>query len=234
MIVIAEQRPSESPYLEWVAHGYTIANGRAMRPAECNWHLIFTRQASILRIIVVGALDQARPLSYVAGAETLWMRFKVGTCMSPVSATTLLNREIDLPQSSGDSFWLKDKVWRVPTFENADTFVDHLVRAGALAYDPLIEAALRDEVSAVPARTLRHRFQHSTGLRQNYIRQIKRAHRAVERLQQGTSILDTAHDLGYADQPHLTRSLKRFLGYTPGELVARSLQTGWIAVLFKT
>jgi len=42
MIVIAEQRLSESPYLEWVAHGYTAADGHAMRPAEYNWHLIFT------------------------------------------------------------------------------------------------------------------------------------------------------------------------------------------------
>jgi AraC-like DNA-binding protein len=226
MIVIAEQHLSASPYIEWVAHGYTIADGIAMRPAEYKWHLIFTRQAGILRTLVVGALEEARPLRYVAGAETVWMRFKVGTFMPYLPAPTILNREIDLPEGSGNNFRLKDTVWDVPTVENADTFVDHLVRAGAVLYDPLIEATLRDEVSAVPARTVRHRFQHRTGLRQKYIRQIKRAQRAAEYLQQGNSILDTAHDLGYADQPHLTRSLKRFLGYTPRETVALSFQPG--------
>jgi AraC-like DNA-binding protein len=226
MIVVSEQRLSESPYIEWVAHGYTVADGIAMRPAGYNWHLIFTRQAGILRTLVVGALEEARPLTYVAGAETVWMRFKVGTFMPYLPAPTILNREIVLPEGGGDNFWLKDKVWDVPTVENADAFVDQLVRAGALLYDPLIEAALRDELSAVPARTIRHRFQHRTGLRQNYIRQIRRAQRAVELLQQGNSILDTAHDLGYADQPHLTRSLKRFLGYTPREMVAPSFQAG--------
>ena len=86
MIVIPEQRLVESPYIEWVAHGYTVADGLEMRPAEYNWHLIFTRQAGILRILVVGALEEARPLRYVAGAETLWIRFKVGTFMPQLPA----------------------------------------------------------------------------------------------------------------------------------------------------
>jgi AraC-like DNA-binding protein len=226
MIVIPEQRIAESPYIEWVAHGYTVADGLEMRPAEYNWHLIFTRQAGILRILVVGALEAARPLKYFGGAETLWLRFKVGTFMPHLPAPATLNREINLPEGSGDNFWLQDKVWEIPNFENVDTFVAQLVRAGALTYDPLIDAALRDELAGAAARTIRHRFQHSTGLRQNYIRQIMRAQRAVELLQQGNSIVDTAYELGYADQPHLTRSLKRLLGYTPRELLAPTAQAG--------
>ena len=190
-----------------------------MRPAEYNLHLIFTRYEGILRILLVGAAEAARPLSYVGGAESLWIRFKAGTFMPHLPASALLNREIELPEGSGNNFWLKDKVWEIPSFENADTFVEHLVRAGALTYDPLIGAALRDELEDTSERTIRYRFQHSTGLRQNYIRQIKRAQRAVELLHHGNSILNTAHDLGYSDQPHLTRSLKRLLGYTPHELL---------------
>jgi AraC-like DNA-binding protein len=32
------------------------------------------------------------------------------------------------------------------------------------------------------------------------------------------SIGDVVYQAGYADQPHLTRSLKRFIGYTPAQL----------------
>ena len=60
MIVISEQRLSESPYIEWVAHGYTVADGIAMRPAGYNWHLIFTRQAGILRTLVVIFINNSR------------------------------------------------------------------------------------------------------------------------------------------------------------------------------
>src|SRR5215211_5818626 len=160
MIVIPEQRLVESPYIEWVAHGYTVADGLDMRPAEYTWHLIFTRHAGSLRTLVVGALEEARQLSYVAGAETLWLRFKVGTFMPHLPAPATLNREISLPVGSGDNFWLKDKVWQIPSFEDADTFVEHLVRAGALTTDPLIQVALRDELADTSERTIRYRFQH--------------------------------------------------------------------------
>ncbi|CAA9364733.1 MAG: hypothetical protein AVDCRST_MAG93-7882, partial [uncultured Chloroflexia bacterium] len=94
MIVISEERLVESPYIEWVAHGFTAADGCEMRPAEYNWHLIFTRHEGVRRILVVGALEEARPLSYVAGAETLWIRFKVGTFLPHLPAPATVNQEL--------------------------------------------------------------------------------------------------------------------------------------------
>lgn len=222
MIVLSQERLVESPYVEWVADGYTAADGLEMRPAEYNWHLIFTRHEGVRQILVVGALEAARPLSYAAGAESVWIRFKVGTFMPHLPASAMLNRQLNLPEGSGNRFWLRDKVWEIPTCDNVDTFVERLVREGVLTHDPLIEAALRDELADTSERTIRYRFQHRTGLRQNAIRQIQRAQQAVELLRQGNSIVATAHELGYADQPHLTRSLKRLLGYTPRELLIPS------------
>jgi AraC-like DNA-binding protein len=41
-------------------------------------------------------------------------------------------------------------------------------------------------------------------------------------LQRGVSILDVTHELGYADQAHLTRDLRELTGYTPGETKDRN------------
>jgi methylphosphotriester-DNA--protein-cysteine methyltransferase len=49
---------------------------------------------------------------------------------------------------------------------------------------------------------------------------MKRAHHAQDLLEQGVSILDTVDEAGYFDQPHLTRSLKQFIGYTPAQLIS--------------
>lgn len=224
MSIITETRLSDSPYIEWIAQGYTAADGVAMRPAEYTSYLIFTRQDNIPRTLVVGALEAARPLVYTGGAESLWIRFRVGTFMPQIPASAILNGEIELPEGSGNNFWLKNAVWQVPNFENADTFVNRLAHEGLLVSDPLVKAALSDELPDTPDRTIRHRFQHSTGLRQNHIRQIERAERAAALLQGGISILDTVYELGYADQPHLTRSLKRFMGYTPREVLSPAAQ----------
>ena len=61
-------------------------------------------------------------------------------------------------------------------------------------------------------------MSRATGLTQGAIRQIRRADRALELLARGVSALDTASEAGYADQAHLVRSLRRFVGQTPSQL----------------
>jgi methylphosphotriester-DNA--protein-cysteine methyltransferase len=65
---------------------------------------------------------------------------------------------------------------------------------------------------------VRRRFLSAIGLTPKIIQQIERAHKAAALLEHGVSILDTVYQAGYADQPHLTRSLKRFIGHSPAQI----------------
>lgn len=224
MTIVFEERPSDSPYVLTVTRGYMAAAGTTVRPAECCWHLIVTCYQGVQRIVVVGALESSGQISYPEGVEGLWIRFKPGAFMPHLPPNRLLDKETDLPEGAGNSFWLKSAVWQVPDFDNADTFIDRLAREGVLDFDPLVPAALGDALPDVPERTLRHRVQRATGLSQSRIRQIERAQQAATLLAHGVPILDTVDQLGYYDQPHLTRSLKRFTGRTPGEVFVRSCQ----------
>ena len=58
----------------------------------------------------------------------------------------------------------------------------------------------------------------ATGLTRGVIRQIRRAEAAAELLARGVPAVDAARRAGYADQPHLTRSLRRFVGQTPSQI----------------
>lgn len=66
---------------------------------------------------------------------------------------------------------------------------------------------------------MQRRIVRATGLTQQTIRQIKRAHAAAALLAQGVAILDVVDQLGYADQAHLSRALRRFIGDTPARLL---------------
>jgi len=68
-------------------------------------------------------------------------------------------------------------------------------------------------------RSVQRRFLRATGLTHGLVVQIERAQRAMKLLQQGVSILDTVDQAGYADQPHLTRALKRLVGQTPAQIL---------------
>jgi AraC-like DNA-binding protein len=86
----------------------------------------------------------------------------------------------------------------------------------------VVEAALRGEAVDRSGRSVQRRVRRATGLTRDTIRQIERAERAVALLEHGRSIPETARLCGYADQAHLTRSLKRFVGQTPGQIVRAS------------
>ncbi len=216
---IYEQRGSDSPYIETITQGRTEGSGSVIRPAECRWHLVIVKHMGQVRVLAVGPLTSAGTVSWTAGAEILWIKFKLGAFMPHLPASMLLDKETTLPEAGSHTFWLKGSSWQLPTAENADTFVERLARAEILAHDPLVEAVLQGHRPAPAPRTIRHRFHQATGLSQSAIHQVERAQRAAGLLEQGATILDTVYDAGYFDQPQLTRALKRWVGHTPGQLL---------------
>jgi hypothetical protein len=222
MSIVYEQRPSESPYVETITHGRTAGDGSTIRPAESRWHMVVARQEGDARMFVVGPLTTSGVASWTEGAELLWVRFGLGTFMPHLPAMNSLDREMVLPRAADRSFWLGGSAWKFPDHENVDTFVERLVRNGLLVRDPIVNAALEGRPQALSPRTLRHRFLRATGLSQSRVLGIERAGRAAALLRQGVSISDAVHEEGYFDQPHLTRSLKRWVGHTPVQIVAAS------------
>jgi AraC-like DNA-binding protein len=222
MSILFKTRASDSMYVETVTGGITASAGSAIRPAESNWHMIVRRLNGKAHLLVVGPLAASGSVSYGAGAELLWIKLKLGTYMPNLPVTKLLNSELTLPDGASNSFWLDSAAWQFPSYENADTFIEQLVRANILARDPVVNAVLRDEPHELASRTVRDRFLRATGLTHNHIRQMQRAQQAEALIRQGIPILDAVYETGYFDQSHLTHSLKRFIGYTPTQLLRLS------------
>lgn len=231
MTLWVEERLSDSPYIETITHGYTQSDGASIRPAASNWHMVFVKHEGETRIVVTGAWTTSGRVSWGEGAELLWLKFKLGTFMPHLPAKNILDREIALPDASCHSFWLHSSTWQMPTYENADTFVNRLIRDEVILHDSVVDSALKDHPQAIAPRTVRHRFLKATGVTQSHIRQVERAQQAEAMLREGISILDTVYELGYYDQPHLTRALKQWVGYTPAQIVR---QTEALAILYKT
>ena len=126
-----------------------------------------------------------------------------------------------LPMPGDETFLLAGLEFPLPTYDTVDEFIADLERLDLLNDDPVAMAALRGDEPETSTRSVQRHVATSTGLSANRIRQIIRAQQAAERLMLGDPILDVAHDLGYADQAHLTRDVKRLTGYTPGQTKRR-------------
>ena len=219
MTILAEQRLSDSPYIAAVMQGQTVQDGSAIRPAEICWHMVLVREHGKVHSLLVGPWSTAGVAAWGEGAEILWIKFKPGVFMPHLACDRLLDRETALPQGTGQSFWLKGNTWELPSYATVETFVNRLVHEEVLVCDPVVETVLNDQPHQLAPRTVRHRFQRATGLSPKQIQQMVRAQRAAALLQQGISILDTVYEAGYYDQPHLTRALRQWIGYTPVQLL---------------
>jgi AraC-like DNA-binding protein len=233
--LICEERPSDSPFVERIWRSHSEQAGNFISMADSHWGMVVTKHGGRTILTVRGPETRATPAYCPANAEFFGIQFKAGTLMPHLPAKTLMDRQdLTLPEAAGQCFWLYGAVWQCPTYYNAETFVDWLVRDGLLMYDPVVSAALQAQpVLEMSLRSVQRRFLQATGLTHGTVYQIKRARYAAILLKQGLSILDTVDQAGYFDQPHLTRSLKRWVGQTPAQITSKS-RVESLSFLYKT
>jgi AraC-like DNA-binding protein len=220
MSIIYESRSSNSPFVDLITRGYTAGDGSSIRPAETCWHMVFVRHQGGLLSLVVGPWTTSGIATWGKDAEILWIKFRLGTFMPHLATKDFRNSEKILPDATSQSFWLNGSVLQIPNYDNAESFIERLVHQEILVRDLLVSESLQDHPLDISPRTIRYRFLRSTGLTQSHIRLAERAQQAATLIEHGNPILDTAYELGYFDQPHLTRSLKQFIGYTPSQIQA--------------
>ncbi len=217
--IVDEVRPSDSPFIEKIWYTQSGQAGDFTSLAASHSEIVVTRCEGITTVSVRGPETKATPASIPADGEFLGIIFKLGTFMPTLLPKNIMDRrDAYLSVANHESFWLDSSVWEIPNFDNADTFVERLVREGLLAHDPVVGAVLQGQPQAFSPRALQYRFVRATGLPYKVIQQIERAKWAATLLENGKSILDTVHETGYFDQAHLTNSLKRFIGQTPAQI----------------
>jgi hypothetical protein len=219
MTLISDARPPESPLIETIWRAHSEDGGTFISTAATRGEIVIARWQGQNSITVRGPETQATDAEYPAGAEFFGITLKLGVFMPHLPPALLLDRaDAALPTAGDRAFWLKGAAWELPTFDNADTFIDRLARQELLVRDAVVAAALADQPPDFTPRTVRRRFLTATGLTPGTIRQIERARHALTLLRQGRPILDVVFEAGYFDQPHLTRSLRQFMGRTPAQI----------------
>jgi hypothetical protein len=232
MFIHFEDRHSDSPFVEKIWRSHSDRADTFVSIAASHFEMVVTKLRGRTILTLRGPETRATTVDCPADGEWLGIRFALGTFMPRLTPGRLRDRrDVMLPDASGRSFWLNGSAWEYPDFDNAETFVARLARAGIIGRDPAVEAVVQGEPSAQSVRSTQRHFLRATGLTHRTIRQIERARYATNLLRQGASILDVVYDADYYDQAHLTRSLRHLIGQTPVEIGRRSRQ---LSFLYKT
>ncbi len=232
MLLLFDERPSDSPFVERIWRTRSERDGPFSSVAMSQWEMVVTRHHGLTTLMVRGPETRATPQDCPAGGEWVGIRFKLGTVMPHLPASSFVDGAVTLPEAGSRAFWLQGSAWHFPDYENADTFVARLVRDGLLVRDPVVAAALRGQPRDLSPRTAQRHFLRTSGLAHSTVRQIERARFATILLRQGLPILEVIHEAGYFDRAHLTRSLKRYIGQTPAQLRDLS-RAGQLSFLYK-
>lgn len=234
MLFNFEERSSDSPFVERIWYSRTERTGPFLSIAASQWEMVVSMFRGETAMTVRGPETKVTPYDVtLTDGEYLGIVFKHGTVLPYLPASAIVDGDVDLPDASSKSFWLNGLTWQFPTYENADAFVNRLARKELLVWDPVVRSVLKGEPQDLSPRSIQRHFLQTTGLTQGTVRQIERARRATLLLQQGVSILDTVDLTGYADQAHLTRALKRYIGKTPTQILNKS-EPAQTSLLFET
>jgi len=216
-----EEKASQSRFVDVIWRTHDTSDGTYLAAADACWDMVFIRSAHGNRALLSGPSSTITPVPYRAGNRNVGIRFHRGTYLTHVPASAMVDTTESLPMPGDETFLLAGLEFPLPTYDTVDEFIADLERLDLLSDDPVAMAALRGDEPETSTRSVQRHVATSTGLSANRIRQIVRARQAAERLMLGDPILDVAHDLGYADQAHLTRDVKRLTGYTPGQTKRR-------------
>jgi AraC-like DNA-binding protein len=217
MSFLYEEKASASPFVDVIWHTVDTSDGTYLAAADACWDMIFTRMPGGSRVLLSGPSSEPTAVPYRTGNRNVGVRFTQGTYFTHVDPHSMCDRTIPLPMPDHEHFDLDAHRWAMPDYATVDDLLAEFAAHGLLAHDAVIEAALHGEHPPVSSRTVERHFTRITGRSQRQVRQIARAREAVARLRTGEAIADVAYELGYADQSHLSRDVKRLTGYTPAE-----------------
>lgn len=232
MFLVFKDRPSDSPFIERVWRCHSERAGQFHSIASPHWEMAVSRVQGRTFLTIRGPETKATLADCPADGEWFGIRFKLGTFMPSLPVSALIDRnDKDMPDMAGRGFWLAGAQWEYPGFETAEDFVSRLVKQGLVTRNQAITEGLAGDEQALSRRSAQRHFRQATGMTHSTFRQIERARRAVRLLQDGHSILDTVHETGFFDQPHMTRALKQLVGQTPAGVLRQDEQ---LSFLYKT
>ena len=227
-----EERTSDHPFIERVWRCHSDRGDTFLSVSANSFEMAITRLEGKCFLTLRGPETAATTLDCPAEGQWVCIRFRPGTFMPRFLPGSLRNhQDVTLPPATARSFWLNGSAMEYPNFDNAETFVGRLAKSGLLSRDLMVKDTLLRRPSELSLRSAQRHFLRSTGVSYATFRQVERARYATILLREGVSILDVVSRLGYFDQAHLTRSLKRFIGETPTRVIQGQKQ---LSFLYKT
>lgn len=213
-------RGSSHPWIDTVWQTVCLSDGLYSATPDGSWDLIRSIAPDGKSFVFLsGQATEPVEVPYQEGESSVVISFAAHVYLA-ADKEPRIGPEIRILPVHDESFVLDGAVFPLPTFENVEPLVDTMIAAGLLLSNDLVARAFSETPKAASARSVQQHFKQTTGITQKSFQMIRRAQEAVRRLKAGEAPAGVAVDLGYADQPHMIKSIKKIMGALPSNLDA--------------
>jgi Helix-turn-helix domain len=212
------RRHSHHPWIDTVWQTVCLSDGIYKATPDGSWDLIMgVAPDGQATVFLSGQATEPVDVPYCAGEHSVVISFAAHVYLTQDNEVRT-EAAIRFLQVEGEKFWLEDVELPLPNFSNAEQLVGKMVEADLLRSDDLVAKAFTATPKAASKRSVQQHFKKTTGITQKDFQLIRRAQDAVRRLKAGEKPAAVAAELGYTDQPHMTKSIKKIMGHLPSDI----------------
>jgi AraC-like DNA-binding protein len=209
-----------NPELESIASVWAIRAAVIMErivPADPCISIILVQSDASAEVIIRGPETAPRSEILLPGYTWIGIRLLPGVRIKNVPTQQLTDSFRILPADANGQFQFEGTLLQFPSFSNAEELIKQMRDLGYISGKALNDQGSPRQV--ISSKSYSRFVKRNTGLPPYKLHQLQRISDALGLLRQGMSAASVASELGFADQAHLTRAAKQFLGYTPKELL---------------
>lgn len=216
---ITEARLVATPHVQSIGLMRFDATGETLMQPDGCWDIVIFKHDDEVEVLRTGLTTRSVVHRHAAGDEILVISFKPSSFMPSMPGEMMRDEGVVLEKFGKRKFRIGGDWREIPTFDNADVFVERLVRDGIVDSNAVVASIVDGQPKAMSERTMQRHFLRTTGLTHKHFTLVQRARKAVALLQRGQPAADVAFALGYADQAHMINSLRQIMGQTPRQIV---------------
>jgi AraC-like DNA-binding protein len=200
-----------------VVQTYADKDGEDLVAPDGHWDIMVYKLKGVYQVLLFDRpLLQPVKVPVIAGQEQLIVSFHAGSYITQIPRS---EKGVHFLPVQNNEFHIGSCAFAIPTFEKVEEFVQALIEKSILIQDKVVVRTTQNQKQGASIRTVQRQFRRITGMTPHYYAQALRARQAAIMLRQGHPPVTVAHELGYADQFHMTHALKKFVGKTPREIM---------------
>jgi hypothetical protein len=179
--------------------------------------IILVKSNSSTEVIIRGPETKPREELYMPGYTWIGIRLRPGVQLKNFPNQHFTDSFRMLPADSNGRFQFEGTLLQFPDFNNAEQLIEQMHDLGYISGKVINSQEFPKQ--GMSSKSYYRFIKRSTGLSPYKLHQLQRMAEAFHLLRQGVPPATVAAELGFADQAHLHRAVKQFLGHTPKELL---------------